>query len=156
VNRIHINDNFSLAELKERMISSQNIAERKRWQVLYLAKTGKYTVKELADIIGVSVYTINKWVYNFNHKGEEGIKSHKIGGNHSSFLSWQEEEDFLAELQRKAESGMPLTVKNIKLELEKKLGHTVSKDYPYDFLHRHNWQKPVYHRKKTRQSNKEQ
>ena len=134
------------------MINTKDIAERKRLQALYLAKTGKYTVKEIADIIKVSVYTINKWVYNFNHKGEEGIKSHKKGGNHSSFLSWQEEEDFLAELKRKAESGILLTVKNIKAELEKKLGHTVSKDYPYDLLHRHKWQKTVYQHNQKWQS----
>ena len=156
MNRIKVKGNFSVEELKERMISSKDMAERKRWQALYLAKTGKYTVKEIADIIKVSVYTINKWVYNFNHKGEEGIKSHKKGGNHSSFLSWQEEKDFLAELKRKAESGILLTVKNIKAELEKKLGHTVSKDYPYDLLHRHKWQKTVYQSKKTKQNNKEQ
>ncbi len=98
------------------MINTKDIAERKRLQALYLAKTGKYTVKDIADIISVSVYTINKWVYNFNHKGEEGIKSHKKGGNHSSFLSWQEEEDFLAELQCRHESYAPQ-----KLSLREKL-----------------------------------
>ena len=79
MNRIKVKGNFSVEELKERMISSKDMAERKRWQALYLAKTGKYTVKEIADIIKVSVYTINKWVYNFKHKGVEGIKSHKRG-----------------------------------------------------------------------------
>jgi len=45
-------------------------------------------------------YTINKLVYNYNDQGAEGISIHLRGGNHSSFLSWQEEEDILQQLKK--------------------------------------------------------
>ena len=85
MNRIKVKGSFSAEELKDRMLSSKNIAEKKRWQAWYLAKTGNFNAKKITDIIGVSVYTINKWVYKFNHQGAESINSHARGGNRRFF-----------------------------------------------------------------------
>jgi len=143
MNHIHINDTMSADEFKFRMLNSKDIQEHNRWQALYLAKAKGFSAQEIADIIGVSKYSVNKWVYNFNHIGEGSILSHSKGGNRTSFLSWQEEEELLSEIGKQAEKGLFVVVKTIKAEIEARLGRVVSKDYPYDLLHRHSWRRVV-------------
>jgi len=152
MNRIHVNDTMTADELKLRMCNSKDIQEHNRWQALYMAKAKGLSAQEIADIIGVSKYTVNKWVYNFNHMGEESIFSHSRGGNRTSFLSWQEEEELLSEIGKQAEKGLLVVVKTIKAEIEAKIGRTVSKDYPYDLLHRHGWRRVVPRPKHPKQN----
>ncbi len=80
MNHIHINDTMTADEFKFRMLNSKDIQEHNRWQALYLAKAKGFSAKEIADIIGVSKYSVNKWVYNFNHIGEESLFSRSKGG----------------------------------------------------------------------------
>jgi len=98
MNHIHINDTMTADEFKFRMLNSKDIQEHNRWQALYLAKAKGFSAHEIADIIGVSKYSVNKWVYNFNHIGEESLFSRSKGGNRTSFLSWEEEEELLSEI----------------------------------------------------------
>jgi len=156
MNRIHINDTLPIEEIKRRMISSKDIQERNRWQGLYLAKAKGFSANEIADMIGVSVFTVNKWVYNYNRKGEESIYSQKRGGNRTSYLSWEEEEALLSEIAKRAEKGQIVIVRMIKTEIESKLGHAVSKDYPYDLLHRHGWRRVVPRPKHPKQDPEKQ
>ena len=143
MNRIHINDTMTADEFKFRMLNSKDLQEHNRWQTLYLAKAKGLSAQEIADIIGVSKYSVNKWVYNYNHLGEESLFSHSKGGNHTSFLSWEEEEELLSEIGKQAEKGLLVVVKTIKAEVEARIGRIVSKDYPYDLLHRHGWRRVV-------------
>ena len=154
--RIKVADRLSAAELKLRMLNSKDIQEHKRWQALYIAKTKGLSAGEIADMIGVSVYTINKWVYNYNHKGEQSIYSKPRGGNRTSFLSWEEEEELLQDISQRAERGLLVIVKTIKAEIESKIKHPVSKDYPYDLLHRHGWRRVVPRPKHPKQDPEQQ
>lgn len=143
MNRIHIKGSLAPEELKHRMTTSDNILERTRWQALYLASSRQITASEIADIVGVSVYSINKWVSQYNRNGVESIYSKPRGGRRSSFLTWQEEEKVLEELRDKANKGLLVVIKMVKAEIEQRLQHPVSKDYPYDLLHRHGWRRIV-------------
>lgn len=143
MNRIHIKGSLAPEELKHRMTTSENIIERTRWQALYLASSRQITASEIADIVGVSVYSINKWVSQYNRNGVESIYSKPRGGRRSSFLTWQEEEKVLEELRDKANKGLLVVIKMVKAEIEQRLQHPVSKDYPYDLLHRHGWRRIV-------------
>ena len=156
MNHIHINDTMTAAEFKLRMLSSKDIQEHNRWQALYMAKAKGFSVQEIADIIGVSKYSVNKWVYNFNHLGEESIFSHSKGGNRTSFLSWEEEEELLSAIGKQAEKDLLVVVKTVKAEVEARLGRIVSKDYPYDLLHRHVWRRVVLQSKHPQQDAEKQ
>lgn len=156
MNRIHVNETMTAEELKLRMYNSKDIQEHNRWQALYMAKAKGLSSQEIADIIGVSKYTVYKWVYNFNHIGEESIFSHSRGVNRTSFLSWQEEEELLSEIGKRAEKVLLVVVKTIKAEIEARIGRTVSKDYPYDLLYRHGWRKVVPRPKHPKQDTETQ
>lgn len=141
MNRIHIKGTLTADELKLRMQSSANIIERNRWQALYLAAGWQISASEIADIIGISVYSVNKWVSQYNRKGVESIYAKPRGGRRSSFLTWQQEEELLKELSERANEGLLVMIKMVKAEIEQRLQHQVSKDYPYDLLHRHGWRR---------------
>jgi len=141
--RITVSDILPVEELKRRMLNSKDIQEHKRWQALYMAKANGLSAGEIADMTGVSVYTVNKWVYSYNHKGEQSVYSKSRGGNRTSFLSWEEEEELLQDISKRADKGLLVAVKTIKAEIETRIKRTVSKDYPYDLLHRHGWRRVV-------------
>lgn len=156
MNRIKVNDTLTVEELKLRMLNSNDIREHNRWQALYLAKAKQFSAKEIADMIGVSIYTINKWVYSYNNIGEQSVYSKQRGGNRTSFLSWEEEEKLLSVITERAEKGKIVIVKMIKAEIESQIGHAVSKDYPYDLLHRHGWRRVVPRPKHPKQDPEKQ
>ena len=154
--KIQVSDTLPASELKRRMLSSKDIREHNRWQALYLAKAKGLRAREIADMIGVSVYTVNKWVYNYNHLGEQSVYSRKRGGNRTSFLTWEEEEELLSDISERASKGLVVVIKTIKAEVEAKIGHAVSKDYPYDLLHRHGWRRVTPRPKHPRQDPEKQ
>lgn len=141
MNRIHIKGTLTADELKLRMTASENIVERNRWQALYLAASRQISASDIADIVGVSVHSVNKWVSLYNRKGVESIYAKPRGGRRTSFLTWQEEEMVLEELREKANKGLLVLIKMVKAEIEQRLQRQVSKDYPYDLLHRHGWRR---------------
>jgi DNA-binding transcriptional regulator YiaG len=63
--KIKVADRLSDEELKFRMLNSKDIQEHKRWQALYIANAKGLSAGGIAELIGVSVYTINKWEYNY-------------------------------------------------------------------------------------------
>jgi len=156
INRIYVNDTMTADEFKFKMLNSKDIQEHNRWQALYMAKAKGFSAPKIADIIGISKYSVNKWVYNFNHFGEESVFSHSKGGNRTSFLSWQEEEELLSEIGKQAEKGLLVVVKTIKAEIEARIGRIVTKDYPYDLLHRHIWRRVVPRPKHPKQDAEKQ
>jgi len=154
--QIRVSDALPAEELKRRMLCSKDIGERNRWQALYMAKAKGLQAKQIADMIGVSIYTVNKWVYKYNHHGEQSIYSQKRGGNRTSFLSWEEEEELLSEIGKRAKDGLVVVIKTIKAEVEASIGHPVSKDYPYDLLHRHGWRRTAPRPKHPKQDTEKQ
>ncbi len=154
--KIQVSDALPASELKRRMLNSKDIGEHNRWQALYLAKAKGLRAGEIADMIGVSVYTVNKWVYNYNHLGEQSVYSRKRGGNRTSFLTWEEEEELLSDISERASEGLVVVIKTIKAEVEARIGHPVSKDYPYDLLHRHGWRRVTPRPKHPKQDPKNQ
>ncbi|HOS88856.1 MAG TPA: hypothetical protein PL121_02525 [bacterium] len=61
MNSIKVKGSFSVEELKKRMLICKDIAERNRWQALYLAKTGNYDAKEIVEIIGFCFILSISW-----------------------------------------------------------------------------------------------
>lgn len=58
----------------------------------------------------------------------ESIYSRQRGGNRSSFLSWEEEEELLAEIGKRAGQEL-LVVKTIKTEIESRVGWNLRSVY---------------------------
>ncbi|GAH56412.1 unnamed protein product, partial [marine sediment metagenome] len=58
-----------------------------------------------------------------------------------AYITFEQEKELLEDLKQKALNGQIITVSDIKLVVEKRIGHHVSDDYLWDLLKRHDWQK---------------
>jgi transposase len=122
------------------MDESKTKEEFKRWQTIYLVSEKKLRAEEVADIVNISPKTVYQWLYYLN-KGESNLVSKQRGGRRNSLMTWEEEEAFLKEMTEQSNKGAIVIISQIKEKAEKILGYKVSKDYPYDLLHRHGWRK---------------
>jgi len=131
---------LSASEIKAKMNESKSKEEFRRWQAFYLVTEKKMRAEEASDITGVSVKTVYQWIY-FLNKDKSKLSPKSRGGRRKYLMTWQEEENFLKELTEQSNKGAIVIIKYIKEKIEENIGHKVSKDYPYDLLHRHGWRK---------------
>ena len=103
--------------------------------------TQKYRADEVAELVGVTKGTVYQWVHTYNHRGPDALILQGRGGRTDGLLTWEEEEALLNEISEKAKQGLVIIAQPIRKYVERKLGHSVSKDYTYDLLHRHGWRK---------------
>jgi transposase len=133
---------LSIDELRERLKKAHTSGEFKRWQCLYLIQTRKgVTAEYLSEILCIPKPTIYFYVQTYNKSGALAIIVKPKGGRKRFYLNLKQETDILNTLSKEAKQGQIITAKDVKKEIEKKIGHAVSDDYLWDLFHRHNWKK---------------
>lgn len=153
MNVFKVKDHLSEEELQIQMGQTKNIKQFKRWQIIYLAKTTKLNGETISKVVNTSKSNVHTIVDKYNKEGPEALLLKKCGGRKEScaYMTLDEEAALLKELEEDGTKGLIITVKKIKKKAEEKLGHPVSKDYPYDLLNRHGWRKvkprPVHPKK---------
>jgi transposase len=108
---------------------------------LLLISSYDVTATFLSEMAGCSAHTIYKWIEDYNKKGAKSMEREGAGGRRRSLLSYEEEKIMMQELSAKAATGIVLQAKDIKKEVEKKVGKSVSDDYLWDLFKRHQWVK---------------
>ena len=152
MNHLHVQDHLTEQALREKIKTSTDKEEYRRWQAILIAKRNVLSGKDIAYFIGVDTTTIYKWIQIYNNEGVEKFEFKGAGGRRHSLLSLDEEEKILLKLSKESEAGRYINSSKIKTEVEKKLNKNISEDYIYDLLHRHEWRKIVprpYHPKKA-------
>lgn len=139
--RGQIKGDLSLEEIRKRMVEVKGKSEFQRWQVLYLIETKRYNAVEIGELVGVSPRTVHQWTYYYNKYGASGLAMMGSGGRRRSLLSLEEERALLDGLLEDAAKGLVVAAHAVRKKAEDRLGHSVSKDYAYDLLHRHGWRK---------------
>lgn len=112
-----------------------------RWQAIYLRQFQSKSFPEMAKITGVSVRTLTRWLSNYRRHGPSRVSPLPHGGRTHSYLSFEEEKELLESIEEEAMSGTFVIARGIQKKAEETIGHSVSKDYAYDLLHRHGWRK---------------
>ncbi|CAN5321799.1 hypothetical protein BH20BAC1_BH20BAC1_26780 [soil metagenome] len=138
---LKLQNHLSLSTIKERMNSAGDIQEFKRWQCLLMVSSYDITATSLSEMLGISAHTIYKWIEGYNRKGAKSMELKGAGGRRRSLLSQEEEKTMMEYLSAKAATGIILQAKDIKKEVEKKVGKSVSDDYLWDLFKRHKWVK---------------
>ena len=133
-------------ELKKELHSQKKVDLFRDYQIIYCVQTnvGK-KAEEIAKMLGVTKNKIFKTVEKYNKKGLEW-KSNKIRvgrGEARCVMSIQEEALFLSGIEQQALKGQMITYKQIKDKLQLAIQTTVSDDYIWDLLKRHDWRKKV-------------
>jgi transposase len=130
-------------DLLKRMKESDSREQFQRWQVVFLVSRKKFNACEISEIVGITTGTVYQWVHKYNKIGPTSMILQGRGGRTGGLFTWDEEEKILEEVRVAAISGDIAIVYPLKNIVEKKLGRTVSIDYIYDLLHRHNWRQVV-------------
>lgn len=139
---LKLKPHLSEDELKNRLKKAQTASELKRWQCLYIIQTQEgINAGYLSKILCISIASIYLYVETYNKHGAESITPKSKGGRKRFYLNLWEEREILKNVTIKAKNGAIITAKDIKKEVEKKIGHVVSDDYLWDLFKRHNWKK---------------
>jgi transposase len=128
-------------QLKERMQQAESIEVFRRWQCLYLVLTHAVDATFLSELSGLSKSSIYQLVEHYNGQGPDTVQYKAKGGRHHAYLSEDQELKLLENLGGKAAKGQILTVLDIRQEVEKQLGFSVSDDYLWGLFKRHQWKK---------------
>lgn len=141
-------------EVKERMRNDPNPLYRERWSIIYTAQVHPREAKEIAKDLGVSVSKVHTLIPRYNKLGVAAVETPGKGGRHHEYMTMEEEKQFLEALLERAKRGELVTIKQIKRDYEKKMGHKVNEVTIYRLLKRHRWRKVMprpYHPKANKQ-----
>lgn len=108
---------------------------------IWLTYVGPFHAHDVANMLQVSKQAVWLWIKQYNDKGPGGLDRQGRGGRRWSFLSWADEQDILAVLEKNALQGKMITAKQMFPEIKKKCGKDISLAYVYRLLHRHSWRK---------------
>src|SRR6266849_4162697 len=108
----------STDEVKERMKTERRPWVRQHWWIIYNALVAPRKADEIALHTGVSATTVHRVIARYNRLGPAAIEQSAKGGRHHEYLTLEQEQAFLAEVQ-----------------------HEVHVNTIYRLLHRHGWRK---------------
>ena len=111
----------------------------KRLQILISRYEGMSN-KEIAKKYDLSPDRVSHLISEFKKVGLEEYVRVKYEGNHRN-MTYDEEQAILDEFIEAAERGQIITVKEIKLAFDEKLGRDTGRGYIYMLLARHGWRK---------------
>lgn len=129
---------------KERIASAKTVDTLRAAQALLLPLEFGLSLEQTATIIGLSKSRTGKLRTRFQRieAGEEQVKTKKGLRNHAR-MSLDEEVQFLASFIAKSQNTETLPVSQLKVELERAVGRSVSISTVYQLLRRHGWSKLV-------------
>ena len=116
--------------------------QRQRIQMVVLRESGM-AQPAIADVMGVSLSTVNRAHMGYDHGGIEALKPKPNGGRKHQNMTLAEEKALLARFARAAGSGEMLNIHDLKAAYETAIGHSTSDSTVYNLLHRHGWRKLI-------------
>jgi transposase len=125
-------------------------AQRQRIQMVVLRESGM-TQPAIADVMGVSLSTVNRAHMAYDRGGIKALKPKPNGGRRHENMTVAEEKALLARFAKAAGAGEMLNIHDLKAAYEKAIGHETSDSTVYNLLHRHGWRKLMprpYHPKR--------
>ena len=130
-----------IAVLREARHQNRDKNVDRRLRALELRAEG-HTSKEIAEMTDYNPWYISKLAAKYHAGGIEAITGNHYGGNRRN-MTYEEEEEFLAQFIDEADGGHITDVKAIKAAYDEKVGHETGHGQIYFVLHRHGWTKKL-------------
>jgi len=134
---------LSAEELKTRLKLDPRPLCRQRWLIIYNALVEPREATEIAKHTGTTVAMVPQVIARYNRLGVAAVETPGKGGRRRQYLTWEEEQAFLAPFFTRAERGAIATAGEIQRAFEAQVGHEVHKSTISRLLNRHGWRKPV-------------
>ncbi|WP_232297835.1 winged helix-turn-helix domain-containing protein [Nitrosospira sp. NpAV] len=131
---------------KERIQTAKTVDALRAAQALLLPLEFGLSLEQTATIIGLSKSRTGKLRTRFQRieTGVEQVKTKKGLRNHAR-MSLDEEVNFLTPFIIEAQNTGALHIPQLKAELERRVGRSVSTSTVYQLLRRHGWSKLAQH-----------
>jgi transposase len=97
-------------------------AQRERIQMVLMRESGM-TQPEIAEVMGVSLSTVNRAHMAYDRGGIKALKPKPSGGRQRENMSVAQEKALLARYTKAAGAGELLNIQDLKLAYEKAIGH---------------------------------
>jgi len=134
---------LSAEEIKTRLKLDPRPWCRQRWLIIYNALVDPREATDIAKHTGTTVAMVHQVISRYNRLGVTAVETPGKGGRRHQYVSWEEEQAFLAPFFSRAEGGEIATAGEIKRAFEAQLGHEVHKSTISRLLKRHRWRKPM-------------
>lgn len=134
-------DQTTIKALADRLKSAKGRPEFQRIQCVLIRATLGSSAAEIAQILGWSPATVHVIHSRWAKEGEAIFDLKPKGGRKHSYLTHEEELEFLRPFLAKATTGGLLNAMEIKTAFEAKIGRIVAKTTIYRMLERCGWRK---------------
>lgn len=138
-----------IAEIETVRKNNKNKKTERRLCVLSMKAQGK-KLDEIVERTGFSPTYARSLVTKYFAEGIMAIIGKKRQANHRN-MSYEDESAFINDFIDRAKKGELLTVKDIKIAYETRVGHKIGSGHIYMILKRHDWRKikprPVHPKK---------
>jgi transposase len=129
-----------LKRLKRALKREKNPTMRERIRMVLLRENGM-TQPQIAEVMGVSLSTVNRAHMAYDHGGLRALEPRPSGGRIRENMTLAEEKALLGRCSKAAGAGEMLNIHDLKAAYEKAIGHPTSNSTVYNLLDRHNWRK---------------
>jgi transposase len=128
---------------KSTVHSARNLQEYRRAQSILLPALFGATIQQTAEALGVSEATVSRDQAAFRNIPAQAGTAPKAnwGGRRNCWMSWEEENAFLAPWLEKAQKGTLVVASPIREALSMLIGKPVKASVVYRMLERHDWRK---------------
>lgn len=123
------------------LATTQNLAEYRRIQSIYLRARYGYHAAQIAEMVGLKTQTVRNLHAAYLQRGEAALRMLGRGGRYHFNLSLREEEQLLASFVAQSRVGELVEVSQVQRAYEAKLGQAVAPSTVYRLLHRQGWRK---------------
>ena len=140
-------------EVQQKIKTTVGFWRVQKWLIIHNALNYSRRADEIASCLAVSRSLVHKTISEYNRFGASSIETKGKGGRRNSYLTREEEHNFVDGFISKAKKGYIATVGEIKEAFEKLVGEKVHKTTIYRLLDRNDWRKIVplpYHPKKDK------
>lgn len=132
------------SRMRQLLKQAKTVPEALRIQAILMRASNAASPQEIAAATGLAVNTIRLLHSKFLREGERILIDRPgRGGRRKAKLSKADEEAFLKQFHEAAEAGRVITVDEIKLAFEKRVGHAVNISSVYRLMARAGWRKIV-------------
>jgi len=115
--------------------------EYRKRMCIWLSHLGRFHAHEVAELLGVSLPSVWRWIGQYNRRGPSALGKSRRGGRRWGYMPADAEQALLADFAKQAMAGDVTTAKQLHAELSRRIGRDVSLAYVYKLLHRHGWRK---------------
>jgi transposase len=111
--------------VEQKLKSTESYWHRQKWLIVYNGLVDPRPASAIAKQTGVSVGTVHKVISQYNQLGVAALETPGKGGRYNSYLTREQEKEFLAKFFEQAAKGQIPTVTQIKIAYEQLVGHPV-------------------------------